>query len=312
MPPPEPKPIPPHTIRAHIVPGIEIDIDSHIRPAKIKRDWMDTIPQQYIYRCIPLLAANTMGWEILNPSRSELIWAGGDLTTDLKIKTDTPGKFSAASHFGSGIVTWYVPFLFKTSPDLGLLVCGPANHEHNDSTPLEAFIRTDWLPFPFTMNWRLTVKDKKVIFEQGEVIARIIPFPIALLEETRLEIANLSDDPGFLAEVNQFGQARQANIARQQANMQKAIKNDESLNPDTFSGEGVWNSQYVRAKGRTHDSRDTLGKDLNETSPDHEKPDQKKDGFLPHQTIFKCAPPIDIRHDGDDTTPKDIPIKNKD
>ena len=263
----EPKTIPPNTLRAHIVPGIDIDTDKHIRPAQIKRDWMDQIPQKYVYRCIPLLAANSMGWELLNPSSSDVTWDGGDLNSAKTVKTDNPGKFTASSHFGSGIVTWYVPFLFRTSPDLGLLVTGPANHEHRDAVPLEAFIRTDWLPFPFTMSWKLTAKNTAVTFVAGDVIARVMPFPIALLEDTKLEIAALADDPGFLQEVNEFGRARQANVAKQQTQAREAAISGKAL-----TGEGVWNAQYVKARGTS------------------------EDGYQPHQTIFQCAKPIDIRN----------------
>ncbi len=262
----EPKNIPPNTVRAHLVPDVDIAIEDHIRPCEIKRNWMDAIPQQYIYRCIPLLAANTMGWEILNPSTSEVRWDGGDLTNTMRIETETPGKFTAASHFGTGMVTWYVPFLFRTSPDLGLLVTGPANHEHNNAVPLDAFVRTDWLPFPFTMNWRITQTDTPVKFEAGEPICRILPYPIAMLNETKLEIDLLSKDPGFFAEVNEFGRARASNVQRQQADALRAQQTGETL-----TGEGVWNAQYVKAKAK-----------------------ETGEGMEPHQTIFKPQIPIDL------------------
>ena len=262
-----PKTLPPNTVRAHVMPGLPgLRVEDHIRTATIKRDWMDAIPQQYVYRCIPLLAANTMGWELLNPVTSHVTWAGGDLTNTLQITHEAHSRFAAGSHFGTGIVTWYVPFLFRTSPDLGLIVTGPANHEHSHAVPLDAFIRTDWLPFPFTMNWRMTATNTPVTFKAGEPIARILPFPIAMLEETTLEITDLETDPGFLAEVNAFGQARQQNVAKQQADARRAQQTGEQL-----TGDGVWNAQYVRAKGTT------------------------SGGFAPHQTIFKPAPPKDLR-----------------
>ena len=85
-----------------------------------------------------------------------------------------------------------------------------------------------------------------------------------MLDETNLEIANLSDDPGFLAEVDAFGQARQANVAKQQADAARAAQTGEVL-----TGEGVWNAQYVKSKG--------------------------KDGFTKHQTVFKPKDPKDTR-----------------
>lgn len=260
----EPKTLPPNTIRAHVLPGANIDHAKHIRPAELKRDWMDSVPQQYVYRCIPLLAANTMGWELLNTTQSTAIWDGGDATTNIQITTPERDRFSASSHFGSAMVTWYVPYLFRTSPDLGLLITGPANHEHNYAVPLDAFVRTDWLPFPFTLNWRLTEKNHAVTFKVGEPLACVKPYPLMMLEETNLELSSLSDDPGFLAEVNAFGRARQANVAKQQADAAKAAATGKEL-----TGEGVWNAQYVKAKG-------------------------KQGTHAKHQTVFKPKPPKEI------------------
>ena len=40
-----------------------------------------------------------------------------------------PDPFAPRPHFGSGTVTWYLPFLFRTPPDYGLIVTGPANQD---------------------------------------------------------------------------------------------------------------------------------------------------------------------------------------
>lgn len=207
-----------------------------------------------------------MGWELLNPVDAEVIWNGGAMNTDVKIDQAVRDKFGPVSHFGVGMITWYVPFIFRTSPDLGLIVTGPANHEHNDAVPLDAYIRTDWLPFPFTMNWRATRKDQAIAFTAGEPIARILPYPIAMLNETELDIVELSSDPAFMEEVNQWGKARAQNVQKAQADIAAWIEG--GAKPD---GQGVWNSQYVRAKG------------------------QGDAGFEPHQTIFRPKPPLDKR-----------------
>lgn len=253
-------------IRAHLIPGANVDPADHIRVCKASREWMEQSPQKYAYRCIPLIAANTMGWELLNPIDATIMWSGGAMNTDVKIDQKVRDKFGPVSHFGVGMITWYVPFIFKTSPELGLIVTGPANHEKNDVVPLDAFIRTDWLPFPFTMNWRVTQKSKMVTFSKGEPIARILPYPIAMLNETELEIVELSSDPAFLTEVNQWGQARAKNVQKAQADVAAWL--DGGAEPD---GDGVWNSQYVRAKGNN------------------------EDGFEPHQTVFRPKPPVDNR-----------------
>lgn len=266
-PPPAANPVPANTIQASILPGVPHDVASWIRPCKPTRQWMDNVPQKYIYRCIPMVAANTMGWEILNPVETTLLWDGESSNTSLTSTPTSANAFAATSHFGCGIATWYLPFLFRTSPELGLVVTGPANHDRNDAVPLDAFVRTDWLPFPFTMNWRLLNKNTPVTFKANEPICRIYPFPIALLENTKLEIHSLAEDPAFMADVEKWGQTRQKNVEKQQADAQNWLKTGEEP-----TGDGVWNSQYVRARAR--DTGDT---------------------FSPHQTVFKCQEPIDKR-----------------
>lgn len=250
------------------MPGVTEDVSGWIRPCSAQRDWMDAVPQKYVYRCIPLVAGNTMGWELLNPVESEFTWNGGELNNALAVRNKQNSPFAGSSHFGCGIVTWYLPFLFRTSPDLGLMVTGPANHERSDATPLDAFVRTDWLPFPFTMNWRLNRKHAPTVFSEGEPLCRIVPYPIALLEETTLEIQQLESDTGFLQEVDAWGQQRQQNVQKQQQDAARWQQTGERP-----TGEGVWNSQYVRARSRA-----------------------TGEGFMPHQTAFKCAEPVDKRN----------------
>jgi len=264
--PPLPEQLPPNTVRAALLPGAGIDPEAHIRTATPARAWMDAVLQKYVYRCIPLIAANTMGWELLNPVDATATWSGGPMNTDVRVQQGSPNKFGASSHFGAGVVTFYVPFLFRTSPDLGLIVTGPANHDSGTAVPLDAFVRTDWLPFPFTMNWRITRADTPCAFSAGDAIARVLPFPIALLEETTLEITDLRDDAGFLAEVEQFGRARAQNVQKAAADVETWLAGGAKP-----TGDGVWNQQYVRARGAD------------------------EPGFQPHQTVFKPKAPVDRR-----------------
>lgn len=68
------------------------------------------------------------------------------------------------SHFGSGIITWNLPFIFRTPRGYGLLVTGPSNCARRGIAPLDGCVETDWLPNGFTMNWKLTEKDLPITF----------------------------------------------------------------------------------------------------------------------------------------------------
>jgi hypothetical protein len=57
---------------------------------------------------------------------------------------------------------------------------------------LEGVIETDWLPYPFTMNWKMTAKNTRVRFERGEPIAQIIPYPADTISVVEPEIRMLT------------------------------------------------------------------------------------------------------------------------
>ncbi|HMZ02762.1 MAG TPA: DUF6065 family protein, partial [Burkholderiaceae bacterium] len=64
-----------------------------------------------------------------------------------------PNKGQITSHFGSGILTFSLPYLFRTSPGYGMLVRGPTNCAKDGAAPLDGIVETDWAPYSFTMNW---------------------------------------------------------------------------------------------------------------------------------------------------------------
>jgi hypothetical protein len=89
---------------------------------------------------------------------------------DIQIKAD-PG-FSglsnfANSHFSHGVLTFHTGWLFKTPPGWSMWAMGPPNHVKDGIQPLAGLVETDWLPFPFTMNWIFT-RPGTVRFEKGE------------------------------------------------------------------------------------------------------------------------------------------------
>ena len=251
-------------ITAFVLPGAPENVANLIRPARPKREWMDRTPENYAYRCLPLSAANSMGWEILNPVNCEFRWNGLTPHTQVFVYRERELRFGPKSHFGSGVVTWELPFLFRTTPEYGLVVTGPANHDRADITPLDGFIRTDWLPFPFTMNWRITSPDVSIRFEEGEPIARVFPYPLDLLDATEVELHDLDEDLEFKRQFEDWGKQRQQNY---QSRQQKLSTTQPGENPDLDS---LWNRQYVKGKGASA-------------------------AEVQHQSLFRCEPVRDLR-----------------
>jgi hypothetical protein len=171
-----------------------------VRPAPLERPWMDATDDRYAYRCLPLNIANACGWELHLPSGFTATWNGGSDLTDLVITPDPGCEPPASSHFGNGILTFKVPVLFRTEPGFDLIVQGPINRPKDGISALTGVVETDWAPFSFTMNWKLTRQNHPVRFEVGEPYCTIMPVRRSDLAGFSPRHRSLASDPELQAE----------------------------------------------------------------------------------------------------------------
>jgi len=122
-------------------------------PALRTRRWIEETDQRFATRCLPMLMANQSAWFILNHFAFCATWNGMNDKAAISIQASAPVPHDGAtSHFGCGILTWTIPYLFRTSPGYNLLVRGPANLPKDGISPLEGIVETDWACATFTMN----------------------------------------------------------------------------------------------------------------------------------------------------------------
>lgn len=200
-----------------------------IVPAAPDRAWMDAYSTRHPYRCLPLTIANSSGWHVLCPTAFEAEWDGGEETSALTVRAlkpmpdGRPFDHFCSSNFGHGIVTLHTDYIFRTPPGWDLLATGPVNSPKDNLYPLTGIIETDWLPYPFTMNWRL-LKPGKATFEEGEPFCFLMPIPKQALLETQLEIHRLDDDPELKRQHEAFRVSRNEFLDRIKAGDQEATK----------------------------------------------------------------------------------------
>lgn len=134
-------------------------------PATRERAWMEATDQRFANRCLPMLIANQAGWFLIGRHTVRVRWTGGRSPSSLTIEVlSGDGPCPAISHFGHGIVTWHVPYLFRTPPGYNLLVRGPANWPRDGIAALEGVVEADWSDATFTMNWQMTRPRHAVTF----------------------------------------------------------------------------------------------------------------------------------------------------
>ncbi|MDE0756327.1 MAG: DUF6065 family protein [Woeseiaceae bacterium] len=165
-----------------------------LRSAVRARDWIDDLPEKFAYRCLPLAIANQVGWEILNPVSFTARWNGKAGLDAVKISFHKEESALVGSHFGNGVLTFSLGYLFRTTKSHNLWVKGPANSPKDAIAPLEGIIETDWAPFTFTMNWQFTRKRHKVTFEKDEPIATVLPYPRHYVRKFDPTVKNLDEN----------------------------------------------------------------------------------------------------------------------
>jgi hypothetical protein len=205
------------------------EVPPKIAPARPDRAWMDVFQDKHAYRCLPLSIANAHGWDILMPAPIEVEWNGGPEIADLKVKAlkplpgNRPVDHFVRSNFSRGIVTFNTDYIFRTEPGWDLLATGPFNRPKDNASPLSGIIESDWLPYPFTMNWQI-LRPGRVLFEQDEPFCFIFPLPKQALIDCEPEIRRLADEPELKEQHDSFRNARDEFMKRMREGDQSAIR----------------------------------------------------------------------------------------
>jgi len=206
---------------------------TRIRPAPVERDWMEKSQERFAYRCLPLNIANAHGWEMLLPTGFKAVWGGRDEKQTVNIYPDAGTVAPAVSHFGHGVLTFYVTCLFRTEPGYDLLVQGPVNAPKDAIAPLSGIIETDWAPYTFTMNWKFTRPGTVVRFEAGEPFCHFFPVKRGEIEAFEPRMMPLSSNP---------------ELFEQHARWEKSRLNfmDDLGKKDSEAREEKWQKLYYR------------------------------------------------------------------
>jgi hypothetical protein len=170
---------------------------------------MQQTRENFANRCLPLRMANQLGWFILNDVDVTAVWNGADSPAALRIQTPTGSKSNhIKSHFGYGILTWTIPYLFRTPAGVNLYVRGPANAPKDGACALDGVVETDWAVATFTMNWKLTCVNVPVSFKAGEPIAMIMPMRRGEIETFGITVRDLTTDGNLQREYHAWSESR--------------------------------------------------------------------------------------------------------
>ena len=104
---------------------------------------------------------------------------------------------------------------------------------------LDGLVETDWLPFPFTMNWKFT-RPGVIRFEAGEPFCFVTLAPHGLIDAVQPKLATLDDDPKLKAAYDEWSASRTDFGKRLAEREQSAVAEK-------------WQRTYVQGRGGVED-----------------------------------------------------------
>jgi hypothetical protein len=188
-----------------------------IVPAPTPRDWMLATRRKNANRCLPLLIANQAGWWLLNPDPFEAVWTGGSTANHVRIRSlreDGAPPRLVNAHFGYGVLTWQVPYLFRTPPGWNLVVRGPTNRPKDGIHALDGIVETDWAVATFTMNWKITRPNHAIRFDAEEPFCMVFPQRRGELEAFETDVRDITSDPELTRQFNAWQRSRETHLGQ--------------------------------------------------------------------------------------------------
>ncbi len=167
-----------------------------IVPLSLQRDWMSETRGKYAYKCLPLNIANQYGWAVLSPADFSVSWYGGAHENNVEVYSEDPTfkQDMVISHFGEGTFTLQLDFIIQTPENYSTYIRGIPNKLDSVLKPLDAIVETDWLPYPFTYNFRFT-ETGEVSFKKGEPLLCFFPIERNSVENFKISELRLSTNP---------------------------------------------------------------------------------------------------------------------
>ena len=207
-----------------------------LRPNDAKRAWMDATNQAFAYRCLPLTIANAHGWSFHLKHEFRVRWSGSNSPEGMQFAAKNRDVAQMLDcGFGHGILTFHVHGVFRTEPGWNLMIGGPVNMPKDGISPLTGVIETDWSPYSFTMNWKLTRTDTWVEFAEGEPFCSVLPVQRGVMEDVEPEFHEIGDDAELAREHGEWSDSRRGFI-------------DDLKNPDGDAAKQKWQRSYYLGK----------------------------------------------------------------
>lgn len=182
------------------------DSPFELRPASVKRDWMDSTSSKHAYRCLPLTTMNTSGWELLLPQDVVVKLEEGEVASVLEGEY-YKGRQICSKDIMNGMVSFHCGHVFKADSGYCIEGSGPPNLFVEGAQCLSFRIPASWWTLPFQFSWKITQRYREIRFPAGMPIMFFRIFPEGLLESTEVNLRGRIESSEYAEVFNSYGPA---------------------------------------------------------------------------------------------------------
>lgn len=185
-----------------------------IRQCRPRRDWMDGTYRKHAYKCLPMTAANTYGWELVLPQEVKVIWDGGNTVPRVlsgeKITWNTDGheyERDVVVQSIIGMVSFATGWAINPPEGYSVWLSGAPNHYIKHAHPLTAMM-PGWWPDEPNMNWIIDTPNVEITFPEGMPFMFFQIIPDHALEDVRFQTRGMWEEAALMEQRSNYGNAK--------------------------------------------------------------------------------------------------------
>lgn len=194
-----------------------------IEQSRIKRDWMDDTHNKHAYQCLPMTAANVMGWELVLEEDLIVQWDGGNNPVTVISGGEQNGRQVAFPSI-IGIISIGMGWTVNTEEGYATWLTGSPNYFIDGAVPLAAAIPSSWWPDEVQMNWKITKVGEPVTFPAGSPFCFFSIYKEDTMPSVEFEVSNLWDNPELIKSRVKYSDVKMKNNVENPWTWTKGIK----------------------------------------------------------------------------------------
>ena len=158
-----------------------------------QRNWMDETFSNHAYRCVPLVNANSYGWEIVLPITVVVRKDENGVVSVIEGEHSLGFQICGTSIQNESIA-FYPHMAFLSDSGYSLMCTQPPNLFIDGAQAYTAIIPTSWWAESFQFSWRITKTNEEVIFPAGTPILFCFLIDNLILENTKVNFFNVGEN----------------------------------------------------------------------------------------------------------------------